>query len=343
VESTYEAIEAAKAGIESEYGKPVSLMLQERIGELRPGKGDGMNSGLRYMLTTDHDRLHFYDADITSFDHTWITKAEDAADLDYGVVRHYFPRASTDAMITWLITRAGLAMLFPHSELPWIEQPLGGELLLTRPVVEMLVADPRVARRSDWGIDTAITFSLAQNAVPMFEAYMEVGKAHALYGRLTDLRTMLVECFDALRSCRGLEVPKGVVHHIEHPEVVPEAIATKVGYDIEATLHLLTESWTDHQTALLELFPVPVRDGMFASRERPTFGFMTEDLWYESYQVALEHFDMSDPDWHQLLFRLWTVRVIAYTTSSALRGYGFAMRSMRNMVHSYLRRSALSG
>jgi mannosylglycerate synthase len=175
----------------------------------------------------------------------------------------------------------------------------------------------------------------------MFEAYMEAGKAHALYGRLTDLRTMLVECFDALRSCRGLDVPTGVVHHIEHPEVVPDAIATKVGYNIESTLHLLTESWTDHQIALLELFPVPVRDGMFASKERPTFGFMTEDLWYDSYHVALEHFDMSDPDWHQLLFRLWTVRVIAYTTSSAVRGYGYAMRSLRNMVNSYLRRSAL--
>ncbi len=68
---------------------------------------------------------------------------------------------------------------------------------------------------------------------------------------------------------------------------------------------------------------------------------MTEDLWYETYQVALDHFDMSDQDWHQLLFRLWTVRVIAYTTSSALRGYGYAMRSLREMVDSYLRRSAL--
>jgi mannosylglycerate synthase len=341
VESTYRAIEAARHDIEVETGTPVRLVLQERIGVLRPGKGDGMNTGLRYLLGTDHDRLHFYDSDITSFDARWITRAEEAADAGYGVVRHSFPRASTDGMITWFVTRPGLAILFPRSQLPWIEQPLGGEMLLTRPVAEMLAADTRVADRSDWGIDTAITFALVGRSVPMYEVYMPQGKSHALYRGLTDLKTMLVECFDAVQSLRGLEVPAGIVHRAEPPLEVPEAITTKVGYDVEATLRLLGHGWSDRQAALLGHFPPPVRDGMLAVAGGPVFGFMTDDLWYDTHRTALDHFDMTDPDWNEVLFRLWVVRVLAYTMSIALRGYGYAMQSLRDMMNGYLRRSAL--
>ena len=84
--------------------------------------------------------------------------------MSYSVVRHYFARASTDAMITWMITKTGFSLLWPDSELPWIEQPLGGELLFKRPVVEHLVKDDRVRAQSDWGIDTLYTFSTFRQA-----------------------------------------------------------------------------------------------------------------------------------------------------------------------------------
>jgi len=82
-----------------------------------------------------HPRVHevlCINTDITSFGPDWITKAEEAADFGYGLVRHYFLRASTDAMITWMITRTGFSLLWPHTEPSWIEQPLGSGLLMRR-------------------------------------------------------------------------------------------------------------------------------------------------------------------------------------------------------------------
>ncbi|MDJ0925352.1 MAG: hypothetical protein QNJ77_12395 [Acidimicrobiia bacterium] len=341
-EETYAAIAAAAPHVMAETDTPVNLILQDRLGSLRPGKGDGMNTALKYFLEkTDVDRVHFYDSDITSFNQGWITTAEEFADLGYDVVRHYFPRAATDAMITWFITRVGFAVLWPYSELPWIEQPLGGELLLTRKTTENLVADPLVMAQSDWGVDTIYTFRMIQGGAKMFEAYVKEGKAHKLYGRLTDLRTMLVECFAAIQSLKDEKVDGSTLHRVQPPDVVPSAISEKLGYDIEASMSLLTERWTDRQAELLELFPVPIRDGMIANRQRPRFGFMDEAAWFETYCVLLSHFEKDDEDWREIIFKLWIIRVLNYTTTAAARGYAYGMRYLRSMVERYLRQAAL--
>lgn len=198
---TWHAIETAAPGIERRSGKKVHLVLQKRFGlNLRGGKGDGMNTALAYFQEhSEYTRLHFYDADIVSFSPEWITKAETQGDLDFDLVRHYFPRSSTDAMITWLVTKVGFALLWPNSVLPHIEQPLGGELMLTRKAVDLLLADQRVRTQSDWGIDTLYTFVTAQAGLRVAEVYIAEGKVHALYGGLRDLRTMLVECFSAIQ------------------------------------------------------------------------------------------------------------------------------------------------
>lgn len=339
-EATFQAIAEAAPGISRAAGTPVTLRLQERIGGRRPGKGDGMNTALRHFLDGDADRLHFYDSDITTFDGSWITKAERGLDLGYDVVRHFFPRAATDAMITWLVTRTGFAILFPRSELPWIEQPLGGELALSRRAAQGLAADARVAQRSDWGIDTMLTFSSVADGMSILEVYIPQGKAHKLYGQLTDLKTMLVECFSAIQDLRGETVEPGIVHHVEYPDVVPTAIAEKVGYDVEGTMQLLPEAWTERQMELLELFPIPIRDGMVAARRRTTFSFLDEGAWYDAFCVLLDRFEPGDPDWEELLFHLWTVRVLAYTHHSALRGYSYALRYLHGMVFRYLYRAA---
>jgi mannosylglycerate synthase len=340
-EETFRAIDEVRSRVTAETGKPVHLILQDRIGDKRAGKGDGMNSALDFFLgQTDLERIHFFDSDITSFGPDWISRAEEAADLDFDVVRHYFPRASTDAMITWLITRCGFAIQFPRTELPWIEQPLGGELLFKRPVAASLVADERVRAQSDWGIDTLYTFATVQSELPLFETYAPQGKAHKLYGRLTDLRTMLVECFAALQGLSGEEVPEYIPHRVEPPAGVPEEIASKIGFDFESTLALLTERWTEGQQELLELFPTPIRDGMLANMRRPRFGFMGEDEWFETIQLLLARFDASNHDWRELLFKLWTTRVLNYTTTQALRGYGPAQRYRRSTLDRYARRAA---
>ncbi len=335
-ESTYSAIERAIPVIEATGGTPVSLLLQERIGVLRPGKGDGMNTALRFFIKESAvDRLHFYDADITSFTAEWIDKAETAADSGYDVVRHYFPRSSTDAMITWMITRTGFAILWPDSPLPSIEQPLGGELLFTRRVIEHLLAEPRVQAQSDWGIDTLYTHTTVREGFSVFETYVPQGKVHKLYGSLTDLQTMLIDCFAALQSLRELSVPIELAHQVEPKSEVPATVKAKVAYDVEATIQLLAPAWTPRQEDQLTLFPKTVHRGMLATPTYPQFAFMDDQAWFETYLVLLDNFVRGDPDWEGLLFKVWIVRVLEYTMSHALRGYDHALGHLGEMVDQY--------
>ena len=339
-EDTYRAVEAAMPEIQSSSNTQVDLILQDRVGSLRKGKGDGMNTALRYFLDkTDFERIHFYDADITSFTGEWITKAEEAADFDYGVVRHYFPRARTDAMITWMITRTGFAMLWPRSVLSWIEQPLGGELMFTRSVVEALCNDPRVQAQSDWGIDTLYTFVTSQKRFSTYEVNISQGKAHALYGKLTDLKTMLVECFSAIQSLKNEEMPIDGVHRAEYPDVVPSSITERLGFDLEGTLGLLGEGWTERQKELLDHFSDEIKDGLLANLNSVRFGFMDEDQWYDAYKVLLEHFEKGDSDWEELIFKLWMVRVLSFSTRIALCGYNFSQRYLQDMISKYRRKA----
>lgn len=335
-ESTYEEINQAIPALERSGGTPISLLLQERIGSLRAGKGDGMNTALRFFLgQSNAERLHFYDADITSFTAEWIEKAETAADAGHDVVRHYFPRSSTDAMITWMITRTGFAMVWPDSVLPLIEQPLGGELLFTRRVVEHLVAQEAVQAQSDWGIDTLYTFATVREGFSLFETYVPQGKIHKLYGSLTDLRTMLIECFAAVQSLQGIPVPDAAPHQVEERAEVPAAMKQKIAYDVEGTIQLLADGWTPRQEELLALFPVGVQEGMLATRDYPRFSFMDDRAWFETYSVLLDRFTKDDRDWETLLFRLWIVRVLEYTVSQALRGYDHALAHLSRMVDEY--------
>ncbi|CAN5231366.1 hypothetical protein BH18ACT5_BH18ACT5_14870 [soil metagenome] len=160
---------------------------QKRIGLLRPGKGDAINTGFDYFLASSHNRLHFFDADIKTFDGTWIEHAEVGLDHGFDTVRHFYPRAATDGMITAMLTRPGMAMLWPHSILSRIKQPLSGEVAFTRHAVELLVSEPGVREQSDWGIDTVITVSSTRLGLSLFENFVAAGKDHKLYDGLDDL------------------------------------------------------------------------------------------------------------------------------------------------------------
>jgi len=337
-DAAYRAIAAAAPQIRAATGTPVTLILQSRIGTRRPGKGDAMNSGLAWFLAEDSlERVHFYDADITTFSESWITKAEEAADAGYPVVRHAFPRASTDAMITWFMTRTGLAKLWPGTVLARIQQPLGGELLFTRSVVEHLVDDPMVIDRSDWGIDTALTLSAAAGGFATAEVYIPEGKLHKLYGSLTDIEDMAVECFSAIQEAAGLVVPSVIEHRPPDAEVVTDAVRTKVAYSVGDTVGLLRDGWTDRQVDLLDLFPPGVRRPMLDSRDYPRLGFLDAELWGETYDVALRSFDAHDRDWRRLLFRLWVARVLSYTVTEAVKGYESAIDYLQSTIERYER------
>lgn len=343
-DEAYRGIAAAAPEIERETGTPVRLILQERRGVLRPGKGDAMTTGLLWFLEhTSHARIHFYDADITTFSAAWITKAEQRADEGYPVVRHHFPRASTDAMITWMITKPGLAMYWPDTALARVEQPLGGEILLERSTVEALVADPTVLEQSDWGIDTAITIGTMASGAATAEVYIPEGKLHGLYGSLTDIKDMAIECFAAVQRRTATIVPGDTEHRIEPADHVAEAVKEKVAYSVGDTVRLLRESWTDRQDDLLDHFDEAVARSMRASIDYPRLGFMDADRWYGVLEVLFDRFDMDDRDWRELMFRLWVARVLSYTVDEAVRGYDAAMSYLRGTITEYERRSRPSG
>lgn len=324
--------------------KGIEIIIQDRLGNKRSGKGDGMNTGLNYFLEeTDYERLHFYDSDIKTFARDWITDAEDAADLGYQVVRHYFPRSCTDAMVTWMITKTGFALLWPDTELPYVEQPLGGELLMTREVAERLANDQKVINQSDWGIDTIYTWDIIKCGFSLYESYQPAGKIHGLYSALTDLKDMAIECFSAIQSLKSESInTKKIDHKVERPAPVPEAVKTKISYDIEGTIRLLMQNWTDNQTELLDLFPEEIKDPMLECRKTPRFNFMNKDRWQKTYKILLEHFNPQDSDWQELLFKLWITRVLNYTTHLALKGYDQAMYYLYQTIEEFVSQSKRS-
>ena len=329
-----DAVSAGAAGLSSVGGAVVTVTVQERIGDRRPGKGDAMNTGLRMFVESREGRLHFYDADITNFGAAWIDGAERAADRGAPVVRHSFPRASTDAMVTWLVTRPGFALTHPASPLWRVAQPLGGELLLTRDPARSLVDDTAVAARSDWGIDTVITHATLAAGFPVHEHYVASGKQHALYGSLVELRLMLIECFEAIVDLSGSPVPPTARLTADPPGPVPPAVADKVAYDVESTLPLLTARWEPGEVEAAAQLPRALGEGILGNLVRPTFSFMTAEAWGETLRSLLDLYRPA-PGWRSLLFRLWLTRVLAYTTTDALAGHARAMRSLERAVTAY--------
>lgn len=331
-EKTNHAIEAAITDI----GARARVLPQQRLGTLRPGKGDAINTGFQVFLDDgEFDRIHFYDADIKTFDGDWITKAETALDLGYQAVRHFYPRAATDAMITWMVTRLGFAACWPQSQLPTIEQPLSGELAFSREAAGIVAADSRVKSQSDWGVDTAITFATISHGLSVYESYIARGKDHALYSSLTDIKVMMVECLGALqrlRSTSDLALPH-VERMSEPPDFVSPQIAQQIGFDIEATQWLLAEQWTPRQEALLtDHFPEHIATRARLWREWPDTSWLDEETWLATLTILLDRFSPDDEDWTDLAFRLWVGRVLHYALRFAVRGHAFADAYLHQMV-----------
>jgi len=308
--------------IASTAATAISVFPQERLGVHRPGKGDAMNTAIARAAERGFDRVHFYDADITNFDETWIDGAEHAADRGFDVVRHRFPRAATDAMITWMVTRPGLAMLFPGTLLPRFGQPLGGELLMTGEVVETLARNPFVLARSDWGIDTVLTHATSTLGVGVYEHNAPDGKRHALYGALTDIKEMVLECLDAVASLRGRRHPEGVFDS-DPAAPVPEDLKETVAYDLVATRAAVADPPDPGENAVLQLVGVVEPVEMDAER------------WQEIFPALLEGFRLDDQAWRSAAFRLWVERVVHYTTHQVPLGYDAAIGYLEKTINDF--------
>lgn len=324
-EAMSQVADAARS-VSRAHATPVEVFAQHRIGSFRSGKGDGMNTAIALAAERGFDRTHFYDADITNFGPDWIDGAEEAADRGFGVVRHRFPRAATDAMITWMVTRPGLALLFPGTVLPRLGQPLGGELLLTLPATEALAGDEFVRSRSDWGVDTVLTHATSLLDLGIFEHNVPSGKRHALYGSLTDIRDMILECLDAVRSLRTRPTPPaGAVFEADPPAEVPADLKEVVGYDIDATRRSIAEPPTDEEKAILESLGVDTESPIEMSGE----------AWAVLYPEIMANFDLEDDGWRDAVFRLWVERVIHYTTHEVVHGYDSAIAYLEATIVSF--------
>jgi mannosylglycerate synthase len=304
--------------IESTTDCPIAVFPQQRLGVYRPGKGDGMNTAIARAAERGFDRVHFYDADITNFDESWVDGAEQAADRGFDVVRHRFPRAATDAMITWMVTRPGLALLFPGTLLPRLGQPLGGELLMTAEVIEALARDRFVVARSDWGIDTIITHATSTLGVGVFEHNAPDGKRHALYGALTDIREMTIECLDAVASLRGRRQPNATFES-DPPAQVPDDLKQTVAYDLAATRAALAGPPDPAEAAILDALGVVELE-------------IDGGRWLDIFPTLLANFRLEEPAWRSAAFRLWVGRVIHYTTHKVPLGYDTAISYLEGTV-----------
>lgn len=330
------AVRAIAEDVSRAHAKPVEVIVQQRLGSYRPGKGDAMNTALALAAGQGRDRVHFYDADITNFDSSWIEGAETAADRGFGVVRHRFPRAATDAMITWMITRPTLARLFPGTFLPRLDQPLGGEVLLTGRAVESLAKSELVRNRSDWGIDTVLTYATSVMDLGLYEHHVADGKRHTLYGSLDELREMLIECLDAAASLSGRPGPaNGARHGTDPPSPVPEDLKQIVAYDVAGTVPLLEAGWSEEEIRLVERLPADLFGFLLDDPARPRFELMDADRWYVAHGFLLEGFALEDPAWESLAFRLWLTRVLAYTTDQAGKGFDAAMAYLESTILHY--------
>ncbi|UCG41031.1 MAG: hypothetical protein JSV07_01890 [Acidimicrobiia bacterium] len=305
---------------------PVEVVEQDRIGTLRPGKGDAMLSGVHRFLDGDEDRLHFYDADIRTFSHDWITLAEAALDDGADVAKHWFHRSSTDAQITWHITKAGSALLWPESRYPDVHQPLGGEFALTRGAAEVLWEDPEVRRRSDWGIDTTITFALLKSGLTIHEVFVPEGKAHGAYGSLADLDRMLFECLDALQRLGRLALLRSghLIMDAEGP--VTTEIEEAVVFDIQATRALLAAALPHSASEVVATHPHLRPDGVWDN-----------DRWRTVLTTLLEHFTLGDEGWEAVAFRAWGLRVLHHTDRNVPRGHTAALAALAHAVDVFRR------
>ena len=316
-------------------GKKVSVFPQERVGSFRPGKGDAMNTAILRSAERGFERTHFYDADITNFDGGWIDGAEAAADRGFSVVRHRFPRAATDAMITWMVTRPALAFFFPGTLLPRLGQPLGGELLVGADVVRALAGEETVRERSDWGVDTMLTYATSALGTAVYEHDLADGKRHALYGSLWELRTMVLECLDAVASLAGRPPPSGSELVSEPSSPVPDDLKKVRGFDLEATMALLGVEPSNEEADLAARLPGEVGESALATAKGGEIEFMDADTWESTLRFLLAQFELGNPAWEALAFRLWLIRVLAYATGPAREGYDRAQDYLETIILRY--------
>lgn len=324
-----EVVEAVNALVSGAHSTTIRVLPQKRIGSLRAGKGDAINTGFDYFLASACDRLHFYDADIKTFATSWIEGAEAGLDLGFDTVRHFYPRAPTDGMVTAMLVRPALAMLWPQSVLARIRTPLSGEVAFDRKAVSGIAAESLVRQQSDWGIDTVITGVTARLGFSIYENYLAVGKDHQLYGSLEELATMYWECLRALQLLMSGPDPQHSVHHSDTPATPTTGIADLIAFDVATSIELLGRPLTDRQVGLLRSHFNPE---LHPALHAQTLDIFATSVWLDILGVLITQADLSDADWQIIAFQLWVARVLHYTAFEVVKGYDHSAAYIEAMI-----------
>ena len=147
--------------------------------------------------------------------------------------------------------------------------------MLKTAAIGALADNEHVAARSDWGVDTLITYAISASGLDLYEHNLREGKRHALYGGLNDIRQMVLECLDAVASLSNLEGDGlGEKFGSDPPAPVPEDLKHTVAYDIDKTIPLLAADWSPQELDLLDQFGARIATEMEKNRVSPNFAFM---------------------------------------------------------------------
>ncbi len=156
------------------------------VGPLR-GKGNVLWASL---LATDADIVVWCDADLTSFEPSWIVRLVLPLLLEptVGLVKADYERPSDSGgggRTTELMARPLLSLYFP--ELASLEQPLGGEVAGRRSLLE------RVPFVAGWGIEVGLLIDVARTAGASAIAQVDLGVRRHRHRPLTELAVQAAE------------------------------------------------------------------------------------------------------------------------------------------------------
>jgi glycosyltransferase involved in cell wall biosynthesis len=331
-DNTADLLEDELLKLARKYGKNVAF----HRAELRnAGKGGAMVTGMKIALESGHSNVLFADADITSITSKWFDLLVNGI-RKYGVdiTRGYYDRSPFDAQITRHITRPLINMFFPEGR--GINQPLGGELCMTRSFVQRLL-DYHIAPPHTWGIDTFITVIGLVESFNTAELYLSQ-KAHKK--KTTDeLKSMVLECFD--------EIAKQIFYHkrdkmvplfegVTYVRIIPksESDIERIGEDVRTAAFVNFESEISSLSNLikereiyLELLnelDISEEDQVMISRLlhadfREKSKLLDAKKWVHLLHGLVQGYinRQFDSRYHDLIYTVWKLRTLAFCLNEA--------------------------
>jgi hypothetical protein len=332
-DGTFAALQEDLPQLQKRYPEAQIEVMRSELRET--GKGGAMVTGMKYALTNGFRNVVFLDGDITSVTPRWITfLLENMERHRASMARGYFDRSTLDAQITRHITRPLMAIYFPEGR--QIQQPLGGELVLTAELASHLLREAPTAPPHHWGIDTFLTVNTVAGGFSVVEVYL-TQKVHKKKS-LTELRSMLIECFDEM--CKEIAF-HGRYGAVPDPKVNLVVVTPKensierVGGDVRSLQYADLEEQRERfftfvrgirqpKTRLRELgLDREERDLVLSLFDRRRFNeessTLNGELWVSLIdRLARGYIERGfSPIYHDVIFACWTLRALSFAHHEA--------------------------